>query len=201
MNFSNKLIKLRKSNGLSQEELANNLNVSRQTISKWESGTTIPDMDRLKSISDLFGISVDDLISDTNEKQYIPNKEFIGVDEKYIPKQDINEANKNYVNSNKKSRKVFLLYLIPSVVFFIIFICFFIMIFKYMINISKKTSTEEQFNEIHKNYEEINNAIHKDYEELEEKAKHDKQNLIYQAQNILDSFEGTNETNVNQSLQ
>ena len=47
MNFSENLIKLRRKKGLSQEELGNELNVARQTISKWELGETTPDMNNL----------------------------------------------------------------------------------------------------------------------------------------------------------
>ncbi len=64
MEFNNKLYDLRKQKGLSQEELANRLNVSRQTISKWEIGDSTPDMEKLVAISDLFGISLDELVLD-----------------------------------------------------------------------------------------------------------------------------------------
>lgn len=64
MEFNNKLYQLRKQKGLSQEELANRLNVSRQTISKWEVGDSTPDMEKLVAISDLFEISLDELVLD-----------------------------------------------------------------------------------------------------------------------------------------
>ena len=62
MDFNNKLYELRKQKGFSQEELANRLNVSRQTISKWEVGESTPDMEKLAAISDLFGVSLDELV-------------------------------------------------------------------------------------------------------------------------------------------
>ncbi len=62
MEFHNKLYNLRKQKGLSQEELANRLNVSRQTISKWEVGDSTPDMEKLIAISDMFEISLDELV-------------------------------------------------------------------------------------------------------------------------------------------
>ena len=62
MEFNNKLYKLRKQKGFSQEELANRLNVSRQTISKWEVGESTPDMENLVAISELFEISLDELV-------------------------------------------------------------------------------------------------------------------------------------------
>lgn len=57
--LSEKLYKLRKNSGLSQEQLAEQLNVSRQAISKWESGTAVPESEKLVAISNYFGVSVD----------------------------------------------------------------------------------------------------------------------------------------------
>lgn len=69
MKFNEKLIKLRKAAGLSQEELGNKLNVARQTVSKWELGETTPEMDKLEELSDLFEISIDELVKNRS----IPN--------------------------------------------------------------------------------------------------------------------------------
>ncbi len=62
MEFNNRLYQLRKQKGFSQEELASRLNVSRQTVSKWEVGDSTPDMEKLVAISDLFDVSLDMLI-------------------------------------------------------------------------------------------------------------------------------------------
>lgn len=62
MEFSKKLYALRKKNGLSQEELANKLNVTRQTISKWELGESAPEMEKLVMLGDYFNISLDELV-------------------------------------------------------------------------------------------------------------------------------------------
>ena len=62
MEFNNRLYELRKKRGLSQEDAANKLNVTRQTFSKWENGDSTPDMEKLMAISDLFDISMDELI-------------------------------------------------------------------------------------------------------------------------------------------
>lgn len=64
MKFNEKLIELRKAKGLSQEELGNELGVSRQTISKWELGQSYPDFQKLVILSDFFNISLDKLIKD-----------------------------------------------------------------------------------------------------------------------------------------
>lgn len=63
MEFSEKLQELRKSRGLTQEELAEVLYVSRTAISKWESGRGYPSIDSLKEISNYFSVSIDDLLS------------------------------------------------------------------------------------------------------------------------------------------
>lgn len=64
MELSKKLYQLRKQQGLSQEQLAERLNVSRQAISKWESGTAIPETDKLLAISNYFQVSLDYLVKD-----------------------------------------------------------------------------------------------------------------------------------------
>jgi len=64
MYFNEKLQKLRKEKGLSQEALAEMLGVSRQAISKWESGQTYPETDKLILISEIFGVTVDSLLKD-----------------------------------------------------------------------------------------------------------------------------------------
>lgn len=67
MTFSEKLLKLRKGKGLSQEQLAEQLNVSRQAISKWESGSSIPESEKLLALSDYFQVSLDDLLKEGAE--------------------------------------------------------------------------------------------------------------------------------------
>ena len=62
MEFGNRLYELRKQKGLSQEELANRLDVTRQTVSKWELGDSTPDMDKLVALGELFEISLDELV-------------------------------------------------------------------------------------------------------------------------------------------
>lgn len=69
MNFNEKLINLRKTKGLSQEELGAELQVSRQTISKWESSQSYPDFQRLVLLSDYFGLTLDELIKDIDVQE------------------------------------------------------------------------------------------------------------------------------------
>ncbi len=64
MILADKIIELRKRNGWSQEELAEKLNVSRQSISKWEGALSVPDMNRIIDMSRIFGVSTDVLLKD-----------------------------------------------------------------------------------------------------------------------------------------
>lgn len=63
MKFSEKIMNLRKEKGWSQEEFAQKINVTRQTVSKWELDQTVPDMNKLIEISKLFEISLDELVN------------------------------------------------------------------------------------------------------------------------------------------
>ena len=62
MKFNEKLLSLRKAKGLSQDELGMELQVSRQTISKWEAGQSYPDFERLVMLSDYFNLTLDELV-------------------------------------------------------------------------------------------------------------------------------------------
>ncbi len=69
MSFADNLIELRKMNGFSQEELADMIGVSRQTLSKYETGESLPDIEKCRLIADAFSVTVDDLISyDKNDE-------------------------------------------------------------------------------------------------------------------------------------
>src|SRR5690625_4427839 len=81
MTFGEKLLKLRKEKGLSQEALAEKLHTSRQAISKWENGQGYPETEKLLMIGNIFGVSMDYLLKDTespeidNESGYYVSKE------------------------------------------------------------------------------------------------------------------------------
>lgn len=64
MKLSDKITKLRKANGWSQEELAEQLNVSRQAISRWENGTALPDANNILQLSKLFNVTTDYLLNE-----------------------------------------------------------------------------------------------------------------------------------------
>lgn len=63
MSFSENLIELRKYHDYSQEELAEMIGVSRQTLSKYETGESLPDIEKSKLLADVFSVTIDDLIN------------------------------------------------------------------------------------------------------------------------------------------
>lgn len=69
MILADKIIRLRKKNGWSQEELAEKMDVSRQAVSKWESAQTVPDLENILRLGDLFGVTTDYLLKDEIENE------------------------------------------------------------------------------------------------------------------------------------
>lgn len=69
MILADKIIRLRKKNGWSQEELAEKMNVSRQAVSKWEGAQTIPDLEKILMLGNLFGVTTDYLLKDELEEE------------------------------------------------------------------------------------------------------------------------------------
>lgn len=89
MILADKLIQLRKKSGMSQEELAEKMNVSRQAVSKWEGAQSIPDLDKILQLSELYGVTTDYLLKDSVEAE-----EFIGKDApESVRKVTLEEAN------------------------------------------------------------------------------------------------------------
>lgn len=66
--FADNLIELRKYHNMSQEELAEQIGVSRQTLSKYETGESLPDIEKCRVLAELFGVTIDDLISHKKEE-------------------------------------------------------------------------------------------------------------------------------------
>ena len=62
MIFADKVVQLRKKSGWSQEELAEKLNVTRQSVSKWEGAQSVPDLEKIVQMSHLFGVTTDYLL-------------------------------------------------------------------------------------------------------------------------------------------
>lgn len=93
--LNEKLVNLRKAKGLSQEELGMELDVSRQTISKWEAGQSYPDFQRLVMLSDYFHMTLDELVKDIDVEE-VRNKNM--TDEKISSIYTDLEKGKYYFN-------------------------------------------------------------------------------------------------------
>ncbi len=97
MKLSEKLYKLRKEKGLSQEQLAEKLKISRQAISKWESGNAVPEIENLTALSNFFSVSLD-----------------------YLMKDDISELTENALISPPKLKKSAITYRLMGIIICII---------------------------------------------------------------------------------
>lgn len=75
MMLSEKIMTLRKKKGWSQEELAEKLDISRQSVSKWESASSVPDIDKIIQLSRIFGVTTDWLLKDEEETDMVPREE------------------------------------------------------------------------------------------------------------------------------
>lgn len=103
MILSDKIIKERKKLGLSQEELAEQLFVSRQAVSKWESSQSVPDLQKIVMMSELFSVSTDYLLKDDIESESITNEvQDFGNTIRYV---SIEEAN-DFIKTESEQSKV-----------------------------------------------------------------------------------------------
>lgn len=101
MNFADKLIMLRKKSGWSQEELADQIDVTRQSVSKWEGSQSIPDLDKMIKLSELFGVTTDYLLKD-----YIEDTEIVTEELPTTHKVSLQEANAFIAIKQKTSNLV-----------------------------------------------------------------------------------------------
>ena len=93
MNLGERILSFRKSKGYSQEDIANKLNVSRQTVSKWETDQSTPDFDKIVPLCELFEIGVDELL--TGKKPVEEKKQ-----ENVLTKQEVKEKSAKVVSSS-----------------------------------------------------------------------------------------------------
>jgi len=106
MKFSENLIQLRKTRGWSQEELGYKLDVSRQTVSKWEMGETTPEMRKLIKLAEIFEISIDSLVGEEkklNEKEFFTSYKREGYE--YKSKREIRGIPLIHINLGRGMRK------------------------------------------------------------------------------------------------
>lgn len=100
--FHENLISLRKINQMSQEELAEKIGISRQTLSKYETGDALPDIEKCKALADIFGVSLDDLVNYNKESDGLEvppkGKHFFGM---------VKVGDKGQIVIPAKARKLF----------------------------------------------------------------------------------------------
>lgn len=176
MNIGDKILKLRKSNGYSQEDIANKLNVSRQTVSKWETNQSTPDFDKIVPLCDLFGISTDELLKDVSAP-----KEKVGEEKEKVVNED--DSYFNYVRIGKRKFAVhlsiaILLYFISimwiifasetlnmndgimvSIFLGIIGVATVLIVYSSMVNLSKAKEVDKIKSQENKKAKDINNVL------------------------------------------
>ena len=128
MNISQKILLQRKKKGISQEDLANALNVSRQAVSKWESSQSVPDMDKIVALSSYFNITTDYLLKDEIETidgadNYSSKNVDMQVLNKELSENDF--QNIRYEAEKKKHTSYWLLIIAPFIMILIIFIFYY----------------------------------------------------------------------------
>lgn len=100
MNLGEKLFELRKTKNLTQDEVAEKLNVTRQTISKWETNQSSPDFDKIVPICELFEIGVEELLTGKKEEKQEKNEEQEEKKEKVLTKQEAKEKSAKVVSGS-----------------------------------------------------------------------------------------------------
>lgn len=114
MEFSEKLITLRKGRNLTQEQLAEQLNVSRQSISKWESGQVIPEVEKIVGLSKAFNVTLDYLLKPSE------------IDELSVKTDMLEQQQKQLLNKEKTRIKIYKNILYSAAVYFVFFAAFFV---------------------------------------------------------------------------
>lgn len=161
MRFDENLRNLRKEKDYSQEYLAEKLGVTRQTISKWENGTAMPDLKKLIELADFFEVSMDDLLG-LDYKMVAPDNDFSSenynaaeVMKANLYTNDLIQSSKKLIDSKTKRLSIFLT---------IFFIAFVISVFSFS---GKIAALESQINGLNNSYvylqECINNRGDQDY--------------------------------------
>lgn len=99
MNIGEKIFELRKSRNLSQEEVAEKLNVTRQTVSKWETNQSTPDFDKIVPLCELFEISTDELLKGEKQEEINKIEEDI-IEEKPMSKEEIKRKRAEVISTS-----------------------------------------------------------------------------------------------------
>ena len=120
MNIAEKIVLLRKKKGISQEELANKLNTSRQAVSKWENNQSTPDLEKLVALSKYFNVTTDYLLTDSIETSINNNSQCESNIEFQELKSEVTEDEYQYAINEAKKKKHFSYWVIVAVPFILI---------------------------------------------------------------------------------
>ena len=120
MNIAEKIVLLRKKKGISQEELANKLNTSRQAVSKWENNQSTPDLEKLVALSKYFNVTTDYLLTDSIEASINNNSQCESNIEFQELKSEVTEDEYQYAINEAKKKKHFSYWVIVAVPFIMI---------------------------------------------------------------------------------
>lgn len=115
MNIAEKIVLLRKKKGISQEELANKLNTSRQAVSKWENNQSTPDLEKLVALSIYFNVTTDYLLTDSIETSINNNSQCESNIELQELKSLVTEDEYQYAINDAKKKKHFSYWVIVTV--------------------------------------------------------------------------------------
>lgn len=152
MKFNEKLIELRRKEGLSQEELGYKLNVTRQTVSKWELGQTTPEMDKLIELGKIFNVSVDNLINNSE-----------------ISKDETTQIEDEPIINTENSKKEKNIKTIIIVIFVVIIISIIVRLTTILSIFNKTTSSQSNAENMFKNiFDTALNIINKAADNMEE---------------------------------
>lgn len=114
MNFSEKLLTLRKANGLTQEQLAEKLDVSRQSVSKWESGQAIPEPEKIVALGDVFHVTTDYLLKSSQ------------IDDLSVKTEMLEKQQQMIFSQERKQQQIFGCIMYSLVVYMVFFALYFI---------------------------------------------------------------------------
>ena len=110
--FNKNLKSLRKQMGISQENLAAQLNVVRQTVSKWENGLSVPDAEQLIKISEILGVEVSDLLGTVKEKENNPDQIAVS----------LAQINEQLAIKNNRARRIWRIVLVSLLVIVVLWL-------------------------------------------------------------------------------
>lgn len=114
MDFSEKLLTLRKANDMTQEQLAEKLDVSRQSVSKWESGQATPELEKIVAMSSVFNVTTDYLLKSSE------------IDDLSVKTEMLEKQQQMMIHREQKRRQVFSCIMYSIAVYLVFFAIYFI---------------------------------------------------------------------------